>query len=74
MSHVDFQKWQCRISVAYFPQTHYVKYKKLLGSMSLHFEAPYCMTLSPTARIKFKKCSCRPVDLRGRGPCCNLLN
>ena len=74
MSHVDFQKWQCLISVAYFPQTHMSNIKKLLGSMSLHFEAPCRMTLSPMAHIKFKKCSCRPVDLRGRGPCCNLLN
>ena len=69
MSHVNFKKWQCRMSLLLFSPMSHVEFKKGLCHMSLYFVPPCRMSLSPgMSRDELKNCPCRPVDLRGRGP------
>ena len=66
MSHVNFKKWQCHVSLSLIvPSVPYVECKK----MSLYFDPSCRMSLSPMLHVEFKKSSCRPVDFRGQRPC-----
>ena len=68
MSHVDFKKWQCRMSllliflnVPYRIQDYdYVPCHYIFSPIS-HVTKPY-------VSCDFKKCLCRPADFRGPGP------
>ena len=54
MSHVDFKKCQCRMSLS--PMPH----------VTVIFSS--CrMSLSPMSHVELKKWPCRPVDFRGQG-------
>ena len=84
MSHVDFKKRECRMSLSLiFPNgTCHIK-KKPMSHVTIIFfffiiSFIYTglqfklynpyMSLSPMAKVKSKKCSWRPVDFRGKGP------
>ena len=68
MSHVDFKKWQCCMSLSLiFSNVTCQNQEKALSHVTIIF-SPCRMSLSPMSHVKFKKCPCRPVDFRGQGP------
>ena len=39
----------------------------------LYFESPYCCQYGSFCSVKFSKCPCLPVRLKGPGPCPRLV-
>ena len=68
MSHVDFKKWQCHMSLSLiFPNVTCRIYEKAMSHVTV-ISSPCRMSLSPMSHVEFKKVPCRAVDFRGQGP------
>ena len=67
MPHVNFKKWQNRMSLSLiFRNITCQLLKKAVSHVIIIFSS--CrMSLSPMSHVKFKKVPCRPVDFRGQG-------
>ena len=68
MSHVDFNKWQRRLSLSLiFPNVTCRIQEKAVSLVTTLFRR--CrMSLSHMSHVEFTKCPCRLVDFRGLGP------
>ena len=73
MSHVDFKKWQSRISLSFIFRNVTCQFlEKDMSHVTIH-SSPCRMLLSLMSHVEFKKCPCRPVDFRGLVPYIYLL-
>ena len=66
MSHGDFKKWQCHMSLSRIYLTFMLN-EKAMSHVNILF-SPCHMSLSPMSHVECKKCPCRPVNFRGQGP------
>ena len=68
MSHVDFKKWQCHMSLSLL--FLYVICRIYETRMSYNYVSIFWTNLSHVTNpnVRFKKWPCRPVKFRGRGP------
>ena len=68
MSHVDFKKWQCRMSLSHiFPNVTCQIQEKAVSHVAIMFSLGR-MSLSQMSNVEFKKWPCRPVEFRGQRP------
>ena len=68
MSHVDFKKLQCRISLSLiFPNVTCQIYEKATSHVII-IVSPCRMSIIPMLHVEFKKWPCRPVNFRGQVP------
>ena len=68
MSHVDFKKCQCRMSLSRIFRNVPFQIYEIAMSHVTTFLVPCPMLISPMLHVKFMKWPCRPVDFRGQGP------
>ena len=68
MSHLDFKKWQCRMSLSliFAKITCRIK-ERAMSHVTIFFTACH-MSVSLMLHVQFQKCPCRPVDFRGQEP------
>ena len=70
VSHVEFKKWSCRMSLNYLFKSH-VASKMLSCRMSnliCRVTIPLAVSIGLMSHVDLKKWPCRRVKFRGQGP------